>query len=172
MMKFKSIHGFILAAALAQGVMWVNVFSLIHNGLWSYIGGIPAGLAIVGLVVYAANALPRVQSLRARKGGWALLVLVMVVEPIVLGVVNWWSMPENFRMLPVSYPVAGGASLVITLALVLGSLLDRSLLPAEKQKKARPKAKVVAMPVFSCANCVFIAKSQKALNAHQRKHKP
>jgi len=172
MMKFKPIHGFILSAALAQGVMWVNVFSLIHSGLWSYIGGIPAGLAIVGLVVYAANSLPRVQSSRARRGGWTLLVLVMVVEPIVLGVVNWWSMPDDFRVLPVSYPVAGGASLVITLALVLGSLLDRSLLPAEKKKKAKPKAKVVAVLAFSCASCAFVAKSQKALNAHQRKHKP
>ena len=170
-MKFKPTHGFILAAALAQGVMWVNVFSLIHSGVWSYVGGIPAGLAIVGLVVYAANALPRVQSERARKSGWALLVLVMAVEPIVLGIVNWWSMPDSFRVLPVSYPVAGGASLVITLALVLGSLVDRSLLPAEKQKKAKPKAKVLAAPAFSCASCTYVAKTQKGLNAHQRKHK-
>ncbi len=172
MMKFKPIHGFILSAALAQGVMWVNVFSLIQKGLWAYIGGIPAGLAIVGLIMYSANALPRVQSLRAQKWGWTLLVLVMVVEPIVLGVVNWWSMPGDFRLLLVSYPVAGGASLVITLALVLGSLLDRSLLPADKQKKAKPKAKVLATPAFACASCTFVAKSQKALNAHQRVHKP
>lgn len=170
MTKFKPIHGFILSAALAQGVMWVNVFSLIHSGLWAYIGGIPAGLAIVGLVVYAANSLPRVQSARARKSGWILLILVVIVEPIVLGVVNWWSMPGDFRELFVSYPVAGGASLVITLALVLGSLLDRSLLPAEKQAKANPRARIVAMPAFSCASCAYVAKTQKALNAHQRKH--
>jgi len=174
----KFTYLFIFAAALAQGVMWVNVFSLIHRGPLVYMGGVPAGLAIVGLVVYSANSLPRVQSKRARQSGWVLLVLVMVAEPLVLGVVNWWSMPEEFRGLPVSYVVAGGTSLVISLVLVMSALVDRSLLPTEKPAKPAKKPKKPAIeptkPAFVCLVAGCTAKSfgsQSALNAHQRKHK-
>lgn len=174
----KIIYFLIGCAALAQGVMWVNVFSLIHHGVLVYLGGIPAGLSIVGLVVYSANSLPRVASKRARQGGWIMLALTMLAEPVVLGVVNWWFMPPDFKVLPVSYVVAGGASLAITFALVLGSLVDRSLVPAEKQepkqkkqKAAELKAEISARPAFECAACGYAAKSQKALNGHQRKHK-
>jgi hypothetical protein len=130
--KFNPVWLMIAFAALAQGVLWVNVFSLIHHGPLVYIGGIPAGLAIVGLVTYSANALPRVQSARARRGGWIMLTLTMIAEPIVLGVVNWWFMPADFRLSFGSYIVAGGTSLVISLVLVMGALVDRSLLPTEK----------------------------------------
>lgn len=178
MIKNKFIYLFIFAAALAQGVMWINVFSLIQDGLWTYVGGVPAGLAIVGLVVFSANSLPRVQSKRARQGGWILLVLVMVVEPVVLGVVNWWSMPTDFRVSPVSYVVAGGISLVISLVLVMTALIDRSLIAAEKPTQPTTKPKKAsykpAQPVFICPVAGCTAKpfgSQSALNAHQRKHK-
>ncbi len=174
----KIIYVFILCAALAQGVMWVNVFSLIHHGLLVYVGGVPAGLAVVSLVVYSANSLPRVQSKRARQGGWFLLFLVIVFEPVVLGVVNWWAMPTEFRALPVSYVVAGGASLVISLVLVMGALVDRSLIPAEKPAKAKRKPAKASykstQPAFVCKVADCPAKpfgSQSALNAHQRKHK-
>lgn len=132
MKKFNPVWLFIACAAVAQGVMWVNLFSLIHSGILVYIGGIPAGLAIVGLIVYSANLLPRVQSNRARRAWWIMLTLVMIAEPVVLGVVNWWFMPAAFRLTLGSYIVAGGASLIVSFVLVLGALVDRSLLPAEK----------------------------------------
>jgi hypothetical protein len=130
--KFNPVWLFIACAAVAQGVVWVNLFSLIHSGILVYIGGIPAGLAIVGLIVYSSNLLPRVQSNRARRAGWIMLTLVMIAEPVVLGVVNWWFMPAAFRLTLGSYIVAGGASLIVSFVLVLGALVDRSLLPAEK----------------------------------------
>lgn len=142
MRKFNPVYLLVAFAAIAQGVMWVGVFSLIHPGVLSYVGGIPAGGAIVGLVVYSANALPRVQAKRARQGGWVMLVLTIIAEPVVLGVVNWWSMPADFRAVAGSYIVAGGASLIISLVLVMGALVDRSLLPASKPKEEGNDAQV------------------------------
>jgi hypothetical protein len=172
------IYFLITFAAISQGVMWVNLFSLFHHSALMYIGGIPAGLSIVGLIVYSANALPRVQSQRARRGGWLMLTLVMIAEPVVLGIVNWWFMPADFKTLFASFIVAGGASLIISLVLVMGALVDRSLVPApkqepkqRKQKKAKLEAEPLAPPAFQCATCGYIAKSQKALNGHHRKHK-
>ena len=184
-MKLKPMYILIAFAALAQGVMWVNVFKLFHLGALTYIGGFPAGVAIVGIIVMAANGLPRVQSKRARQAGWAFLILVMLIEPVVLGIVNWWIMPPDFKELFVSYVVAGGASLTISLVLVMGALVDRSLLPAEKPARPARKPKeaknepIVAEPEpakasFSCSVVGCNAKpfgSQSALNAHQRKHK-
>jgi hypothetical protein len=188
---------FVLLAALAQGVMWVNLFSLIHHGILVYVGGIPAGLAIVGIITRTANLLPRVQSKRARNAGWFFLGLVICVEPIVLGVVNWWFMPHELQITFISYIMAGGASLVISLVLVMGALVDRNLIPAEKPAtsedkpaKASKKAKKAdekpaepetqpALPKFFCsvAGCAGNPKtpdgsfgSQSALNAHGRKH--
>lgn len=126
----------ILLAALSQGVMWVGVFSLIHSGPLAYVGGIPAGLAIVWIITRSANQLPRIQAKRARQAGWVFLVLVIAIEPVVLGVVNWWSMPATFQSLFASYLVAGGASLIISLVLVMGALVDRSLVPVEKVQKS------------------------------------
>jgi hypothetical protein len=179
----KLIYTLIAFAALAQGVMWVGVFSLIHPGVMSYIGGIPAGLAIVGLVTYSANALPRVQSKRARDGGWVMLVLTMIAEPVVLGVVNWWFMPADFKSLFVSYLVAGGASLVISLVLVMGAMVDRSLLPTEKPaaqpvaatpKPARNPRKVaekrLQQPVTSDALLSFFAGNPGATNTDAAQH--
>jgi hypothetical protein len=176
------IYLLIALAAIAQGVMWTGVFALIHPGVLSYVGGIPAGLAIVGLVVYSANALPRVQSKRARISGWIMLILVIMAEPVVLGVVNWWSMPADFRALSASRVVAGGASLVISLVLVMSALVNRSLVKLDEpaSKPHKPKAKpTVAEPEpakasFVCKVAGCQAKpfgSQSALNAHQRKHK-
>ncbi len=138
----KLIYYLLGFAALAQGVLWVNVFRLLHDGFLVYIGGIPAGLAIVGLVVYAANALPRVQSKRAQMAGWIFLTLVVIVEPIVLGFANYPVIMHT----PITWlganVVAGGASLTITLALILGALVDRSLIPQEsKAQVARKPAK-------------------------------
>lgn len=178
----KAIYTLLALAALAQGVMWVNVFSLIHHGVLVYIGGIPAGLAIVGLVVYSANSLPRVQSKRARNGGWVMLILSMMAEPVVLGVVNWWFMPADFKALFVSYLVAGGASLVISLVLVMGALVDRSLLPVERSQsetsksqsetKAKGKSAKRIKAEFACrfagAGCSQKFASQNAANAHAR----
>jgi hypothetical protein len=182
----KKINYYLIACAgVASGILWINVFSLFHRGVLAYIGGIPAGVAIVGLVVYAANSLPRVQSRRARGAGWGVLILLGIVEPVVLGFANYPVVMGTAITQTGGMVVSGGASLAITLALVLGSLVDRSLIPAEKQekqgakqkkqKKAKPEAEVVAPAVaqsaFRCATCDFEAKSQKALNGHQRKHK-
>ena len=149
MKKFNILYIPIVLAAIAQGVLWVNLFSLIHHGIMAYIGGIPAGLSIVTLVTYSANALPRIQSKRARQGGWIMLVLVLIAEPIVLGVVNWWYMPAAFQATVGSYVVAGGASLVISLVLVLGALVDRSLVPAEKTSKLQDVDKKESVKVAS-----------------------
>lgn len=179
------IYLLITFAAISQGVMWVNVFSLIHHSWLMYVGGIPAGLAIVGLVTYSANALPRVQSKRARNGGWVMLVLVMLAEPVVLGVVNWWFMPIDFRSLFASYLVAGGTSLVISLVLVMGALVDRSLLPAEQPQRpqkpterpaqvrsAKKKPAQRSLSDIPCryagAGCERSFESQNAANAHAR----
>jgi hypothetical protein len=195
MKQVKLIYAFIAFAALAQGVLWINVFSLIHKGLLTYIGGIPAGVAIVGLVVYSANQLPRVASKRARNVGWFVLVLVCIVEPVVLGFANYPVIMGVGIGNIGAVVVAGGASLTISLALVLGALVDRSLVPAEKPNKPatsepkpakkRKQAEVEQIqpaiiplepapsepqPAFVCS-CGFTAKSQPALNAHQRKHK-
>lgn len=182
----KKINYYMIAcAALASGVLWINVFSLFHSGILAYIGGVPAGVAIVGLVVYAANSLPRVQSKRARQVGWGVLVLLGIVEPTVLGFANYPVVMGTVITQTGGMVVSGGASLTITLALVLGSLVDRSLFPAEKQneqepkqkkqKKSKPEAETVAAavapPAFQCATCDYVAKSQKALNGHSRKHK-
>jgi hypothetical protein len=174
----KLIYFLIGCAAIASGTLWVSVFDLVHDGWLVYTGGIPAGVAIVGLVVYAANALPRVQSKRARNAGWGVLILLAVVEPVVLGFANFPKIIHQEISNLGANVVAGGASLTITLALVLGALVDRSLIPAEKQelkqkkqRKAEPQAEIVAPPAFQCAACGFIAKSQKALNGHGRKHK-
>jgi hypothetical protein len=185
MKKFNPIWLFIAFAAIAQGVMWVNLFSLIHDGILVYIGGIPAGLAIVGLIVYSANLLPRVQSARARRGGWVMLVLTMIAEPIVLGVVNWWFMPADFRLTLGSYIVAGGASLIVSFVLVLGALVDRSLVPAEKSqatqkpaeqpaqiRSAKKKSAQKSLSEIPCryagAGCDRTFAKQNAANAHAR----
>lgn len=188
----KAIYFLLAFAALAQGVLWINVFSLLHHGPLAYIGGIPAGIAIVGLVVYAANSLPRVQSKRARQVGWGVLVLLGIVEPTVLGFANYPIIMNVSVSQTGGVIISGGASMTITLALVLGALVDRSLLPAEKQE--RPKVKrqkltekpveptpIQQEPALYCAvaGCERNqanpkAKpfgSQAALNAHQRKHK-
>lgn len=172
-MKSKTLF-YTAFAALAQGVLWVNVFSLLHHNALAYIGGIPAGIAIVGLVVYSANALPRVQSKRARQAGWSVLVLLVIVEPIVLGFANYpVVMNQPIGNLGANV-VSGGASLTLTLSLILGALVDRSLVPAEKPAKPARKPKEAkvepAKPAFSCS-CGKEFGSQSALNAHQRKHK-
>lgn len=132
--KFKKnpILIMIAFAALASGVLWINVFGLLHRGALAYIGGIPAGIAIVGLVVYASNALPRVQSKRARQAGWFVLVLLGIAEPTVLGFANYPVIMNTHISQSGAVVVAGGASLVISLSLILGALVDRSLMPAEK----------------------------------------
>jgi len=173
--KLNVMYLLILAVSVAQGVMWVNVFKLLHHGIWVYIGGIPAGVGIVGLVARGANLLPRVGSKRARNAGWVVLVLVMVVEPVVIGIGNWYAMPENIQSQWSSYVLAGGASLAIALALVLGALAERSLIPATKPEKAGSKpakpATKPATPRYTCDYCPLDFGSQQALNAHQRKHR-
>ena len=169
-MKLKISYILIFFAAIAQGVMWTNVFKMLHSDYWAYVGGIPAGIAIVGLTSRSATILPRVASNRARNAGWTLLGLLVAVEPIVLGFANYSA------MYPKSIVVAGGASFVITVALVLGAVVDRSLVPATKPatKPKKPKVKQVepAFPSFACDKCSFVGGSQAALNGHQSAHKP
>jgi hypothetical protein len=156
MKHFKFSYVLITLAALAQGVMWVNVFKLLHPGILAYIGGVPAGLAIVGLVARSATVLPRVTSKRARTAGWMFLGLLVVTEPIVLGFANWQAIYPQFQSLAVSYVVSGGASLTISIALILGAIVDRSLVPVEKPvakvaevagKPSRNKKKVARQPI-------------------------
>jgi hypothetical protein len=139
MKHFKFSYVLITLAALAQGVMWVNVFKLLHPGILAYIGGVPAGLAIVGLVARSATVLPRVTSKRARTAGWVFLGLLVVTEPIVLGFANWQAIYPRFQSLAVSYVVSGGASLTISIALILGAIVDRSLVPVEKPVEPKQK---------------------------------
>jgi hypothetical protein len=177
MKHFKFSYILIALAAIAQGVIWINVFKLLLGGIWIYIGGIPAGIAIVGLTVKSANLLPRVQSKRARETGWGLLFLLMVVEPLVLGNANYIEMSVK------SYIIAYGASFAISLVLVLGALVDRSLVPAEKHIEPKVKQKKQTekqeqkqpeqiASAFTCSVCNYPAISQKALNGHMKKHKP
>jgi len=173
-MKLKTSYVLIAFAALAQGVMWVNVFKLLHPGVMAYIGGIPAGLAIVGLIARSANVLPGKNiGKQSKRAGWILLALLVGVEPVVLGVANYMAMTEK------SWIVAGGASLVVTLALILGSVVDRSLVPVEKPatKRVKQEKKLIkpepepAKPAFICS-CGRSFGSQAALNGHQSAHKP
>jgi hypothetical protein len=173
MKRFKFSYILIAFAAIAQGVIWINVFKLLLGGIWIYIGGIPAGIAIVGLTVKSANLLPRVQSKRARETGWGLLFLLMVVEPLVLGNANYIEMSVK------SYIIAYGASFAISLVLVLGALVDRSLMPAEKpvskpqsedNKKGKSAKRIKADYVcrYAGAGCSHKFGSQNAANAHAR----
>ena len=163
----KISYSLIAFAALAQGVMWINVFKMLHHDYWAYIGGIPSGIAVVGMVAFGANQLPRVGSKRARHAGWVLLIIVMLVEPIVLGFANYIAME------PKSYVVAGGASLVVSLALVLGAIVERSLIPAQasfkkpqakQERNKRTAKKPLKVPCEWCGK--MITDSQNARNAH------
>jgi len=154
-MKPKFSHLFIAFAALAQGVMWYNLFVVLGmvDG-YAIAGGACAGIATVGMSTRTANFLPGTSlGKRARQWGWAVLIIFTIVEMIVLGTANFMQMPVK------NWAVAYGASLVITLALLAGALVDRSLVPAEKSKKTvaqvaetgkqpkRKAAKVARKPV-------------------------
>ena len=135
MKHIKFSYILIACLALSQGILWLNVFSLFHHGILVYLGGIPAGLGIVGIITRSANLLPRVPSKRARNAGWAFLIILILIEPFVLGFANWPVVMNTSITITGSYVVAGGTSLVVTLALVLGAIVDRSLIPVEKQPK-------------------------------------
>jgi hypothetical protein len=109
----------------------------------------------------------------------------MIFEPVVLGVVNWWFMPADFRLTLGSYIVAGGASLIVSFVLVLGALVDRSLLPAQQSQKPQTpaekpaqirsaKKKSAQKPLseiicrYAGAGCDRTFASQNAANAHAR----
>lgn len=187
-MKIKLIYILISAAAIAQGVLWVNVFSLLHDGLLVYFGGVPAGVGIVGLVAYSANALPRVQSKRARQAGWIIMPLLIITEVIVLGFANYPKITHT----PISNfganVVSGGASLTITLALILGALVDRSLIPmpqkssgaqrtvrrsAKKSEEVQAKSSALLSKYpRTCEYCDEQLKSPQAVGGHMKKHHP
>lgn len=179
MKKITANHIMIAFAALAQGVLWVNVFRLLHDGILVYIGGIPAGVAVVGLVVYAANSLPRVKSDRARRAGWIMLTLVIAIEPVVLGFANFPVIMKQTITLPGANVVAGGASLIITLSLVLGAVVDRSLIPAEKPPKPvsetpkprkRNSTKVVRKPITDVELLSWFQANPGTTDAEVAKH--
>lgn len=159
--KLKFTHVLIGFAAIAQGVMWVNVFSLLHFGSLAYVAGFPAGISIVGIVTLGANRLPGTQSKRARRAGWIILPLLVIVETLVLGGANYAAFPNLI--------IAYGTSFAITTALIFGAIVERSLIPAQrtaskpKQEKRKPKppAKV---PCEWCGH--LISDSQNARNAH------
>jgi len=178
-MKFKFSYVLIGFAALGLGAMWVNVFSLFHHGPMAYIAGIPTSLAIVSILSKSANLLPRVQSKRARNAGWFFIGLVLVIEPIVLGMVNWWFMPVELQVSFISYVIAGGSALVVSLVLVLGALVDRSLVAVEKpvvqvaatgEKLKQNKKKVVRQPITDKQLNDFWLRNPNATNAEVAKH--
>jgi len=166
MKKLNTAYLLIGCAAIAQGVLWVNAFKMLHSDILAYVGGIPAGIAIVGLSARSANILPGVKSKRARQWGWTLLVILMITEPFVLGAANYHAMGDK------SYIVAYGASLVISVALVMGAIVERSLVAKPKATKSKPKSEPKPeKPAFTCA-CGRSFGSQAALNGHQSAHKP
>ncbi len=178
-MNFKFSYVPIGLLAFAAGMLWVNVFSLFHNGILAYIGGIPAGIGIVIITVRSANILPRVPSKRARNAGWGFLAAVVIVEPIVLGFANWPIIMDTDIPLINSYIVAGGASLVVSLALVLGALVDRSLVPAEKpvaqvattgKQPKRKAAKVARKPITDKQLNDYWLRNPKATNVEVAQH--
>ena len=151
--KLKFAYVLISFAAIGQGVLWINVFNVLHSGIMAFVGGLPIGIATVGIATRAANILPRVQSKRARQAGWLFLFVFIAAETLVLGTANFMTMVSK------SYVVAYGVSLVVTLVLVLGAIVDRSLIAVAKPsepvaqpnetiaKPKRNKKKVAKQPI-------------------------
>ena len=145
-MNKKINFAYVLIGCLAFGsaALWVNVFSLFHEGILSYVFGIPVGAGIVGTLARSANILPRVQSKRARDAGWILLGAMVIVEPVVLAFANY-PVIMGYKIDTLGgWIIAGGASVVVTITLALGSVVDRSLVSVAKPEK--PQGETVDKP--------------------------
>jgi len=163
--KFNIAYILIAFAAIAQGVMWVNVFTLLHFGALAYVAGFP-GIAIVGIVTRGANQLPRTQSKRARYGGTGLLALLTIAETAVLGTANYHMLDD--------FILAYGASFVITVTLIFGALVERSLVPVEKsattEKPPRKSKATKRQPITDKQLNDYWLRNPKATNTEVAAH--
>lgn len=163
-MKLKPMHFLIVLAGWGQGWLWVTAFRQLHDGIDAYLAGIPTAIGIVGLVAFGANQLVSVKSKRVRRWGWAVIILLVLAEMALLGTSNYMAMKTKNGI------VAYGMSLVITLALVLGAMVERSLIPAKTRSSGtkRPaktrSAKPSKVPCEWCGRP--INHTQNARNAH------
>ena len=168
MKHFRFSYFLIGCAAIAQGVMWVNVFALLHFGAMAYVAGFPAGIAIVGIVTRGANLLPRTQSKRARQAGAGVLFAIVVTETAVLGTANYVMFPNVV--------IAYGVSFVITSALIFGALVERSLVPTKKKvaetipKAERKKKKIARKQVKDAQLIAYFREHDGASDTQAAEH--
>src|SRR5258706_10306175 len=153
-------------------------------GGWLFMGWV--GAVCVGLMgslvslsmAYATSQFSDIA--QKRKGGaLAFLLLLMSFSPILIGTAMFIHLTQITNLVWRGVVCAAWGFLPDGATALSGFIAGKGLVEQEpkqtKQGKAKTKAKhaaqEVALPAFTCATCGYEAKSQKALNGHQRKHK-
>lgn len=182
MTKFPALPK-ITAAHIMYSVAIANAFRL----AWAYAYADADGRALslpgtFGLVLGAAVSIGTAfvaGRIPATKGkrlilSWAGLVALLIMEPLILAPLTFTDMPAKLRA---NIPGGWGWSWSVILALVPSIVMVSIAFAngglvgsATESLPSQPKpAKAKVEPKFICS-CGFEAKSQSALNGHQKKH--
>jgi MFS family permease len=152
---------------------------------WLFMGWI--GAVCVGLMgslisLSMAYATSQYSDIAQKRKGGALvfLVILMSFSPILIGTATFIHLEQVTNLIWRGVVCAVWGILPDGATALAGFIAGKGLVEQgekqTKQPKAKSKAKIsaqdIALPAFKCATCSFEAKSQKALNGHQLKHKP
>jgi hypothetical protein len=155
--------------------------------LLSWVGAFSVGTmgALVSLsMAYASSQVSSEMAKSRKTQSYLALAGLMVLSPVIVGTATFYSL--SIVTNPIWRGIVAGVWGIIPDGAVAlaGFVAGKGMMGEQpkhkkskaKQKKAEAKAKqavqVPAPPAFVCATCGFEAKSQKALNGHQLKHKP
>lgn len=155
-------------AAIVQGVQYASAFGLVHSLIdgWAILGGVGAGLVVVLAMAYAGSRIPRIRSKKASKLAEWFFYTMLVVSPLILTPVNWYSMDVGLKTAIGWYAwvLAAMIATMPELALVLVSFaVDGGLIRASVSHDAKPaahdatqkteNAKKKPAPVRICPKC-------------------
>lgn len=160
--------------AFVQAVLFgLAGYSYFDLGLWGAAAGLGVG-AVVNLSMAVASS--RISDIAKSRKALAYLSLIglFCLSPVIICSSLGWSVAN------LSWSLAADLSILLTGAIAGSSLVakDQPAKSEAKQKSKREKpatsepqpAPAEVKPAFVCS-CGFVAKTQPALNAHQRKHK-
>jgi hypothetical protein len=153
--------------ALVQAVLFALAgYRYFNLGLWGAGAGFGVGMLVNFSMAVASSKVSDVAKSR-KPLSYLSLIGLFVLSPVII------CSSLGFSVATLSWSLAADMSIMLT-----GAIAGKSLVVAEKQepkqkkqRKAKPEAEIIAPPAFQCATCGFVAKSQKALNGHGRKHK-
>jgi hypothetical protein len=133
---------------------------------------------IVGAVAYAGGRLPAIRAKRARVAAYIAFLTLLVISPLILTPINYYSMLPDLRaaIRGYSWLLSAAMASLPELAIALIAFSDRDLIPtARPAELAGVAAGAAARPakIYACnyPSCEYTTDKQQALAAHVGHHR-